>query len=704
MNARRPNKLIAEKSPYLLQHAYNPVDWYPWGDEAFEKAAKEDRPIFLSIGYSTCHWCHVMEKESFEDESVARLMNDAFVSIKVDREERPDIDSVYMRVCQMMTGNGGWPLTIIMTPSKKPFFAATYLPREAGFGMAGIKQLIPRIKEIWEYDRAQVLSSAERVASILMTSLVEQRGEPLTERILEMAYRGLSRNYDVQYGGFSRAPKFPSPHNQMYLLRYWRRTGDDRALKMVETTLGNMRSGGIYDHLGFGFHRYSTDNRWLVPHFEKMLYDQALLAMAYIEAYQATGNRDYGETAREIFTYVLRDMTAPEGGFYSAEDADSEGEEGTFYLWSEEEIKQVLSQEEAEIFTRVYAIQREGTFKVEATGAKTGKNILHIARPLSVLAKELGRSSGELEERLEAAREKLFQAREKRVHPHKDDKILTDWNGLMIAALARGAGTFQEPAYEETSRRAAEFILARMCDAGRRLLHRYRDGEAAIPAFLDDYAFLIWGLVELYESSFEPVHLLRAIELNEAMLEHFWDHENGGLFFSGDDAEGMLVRTKEFYDGAIPSGNSVAMLNLLRLSHLAGNTRYEEKAAQLLRACSKTVAEAPYAYTQFMIALDFSLGPSSQVVIVGNPQSDDTASMIRRLQGSFLPNKVVMLRSTDEQDPDIIRVAEYVRGLESIGGKATAYVCRGFRCDLPTTDEKQMLTLLNEGVASTPTS
>jgi len=704
VNNRRPNKLIAEKSPYLLQHAYNPVDWYPWGDEAFEKAAKEDRPIFLSIGYSTCHWCHVMAKESFEDEDVARLMNDAFVSIKVDREERPDIDSLYMRVCQMMTGNGGWPLTIIMTPSKKPFFAATYLPREARFGMAGMKQLIPRITEIWGYDRAQALSSADRIASILETASIAQRGEALTERTLEMAYRGLSRNYDVQYGGFSRAPKFPSPHNLMYLLRYWRRTGDEWALKMVETTLGSMRSGGVYDHLGFGFHRYSTDHRWLVPHFEKMLYDQALLAMAYIEAYQATGNRDYRKTAREIFTYVLRDMTAPEGGFYSAEDADSEGEEGAFYLWTEDEIRQTLTKEEAEIFTGVYAIQREGNFRVEATGAKTGENILHGTRPLSALAKELGRSSGELEERLDTAREKLFQVREKRVHPHKDDKILTDWNALMIAALAKGAGAFQEPVYEEAARRAAEFILARMRDAGGRLLHRYRNGEAGIPAFLDDYAFLIWGLVELYEATFDSGYLRRGIELNEVMLQHFWDHEKGGLFFSADDAEGMLVRTKEFYDGAIPSGNSVAMLNLLRLSHLAGNALYEEKAAHLLRACSQKVAEAPSAHTQLMSALDFFLGPSSQVVIVGNPRSGDTMTMIRRLQGSFLPNKVVMVRSTEERDPDLIRLAEYTRGLESIGGKATAYVCRDFRCDLPTTDDQQMLSLLNEGVASTPAS
>ncbi len=702
MNAERPNRLIGEKSPYLLQHAYNPVYWYPWGDEAFEQAGKQDKPIFLSIGYSTCHWCHVMEKESFEDEDVARLMNDAFVSIKVDREERPDIDSVYMTACQMMTGSGGWPLTIIMTPEKKPFFAATYLPKETRFGRAGMKQLVPWIRELWENNRGEALTSADKLTSILEATSIEPNGEKLTESTLVIAYRQLSRNFDVQYGGFSHAPKFPTPHNLMFLLRYWRRTGDEWALKMAEMTLVNMRSGGIYDHLGFGFHRYSTDHRWLVPHFEKMLYDQALLAMAYIEAYQATGSKDYEGTAREIFTYVLRDMTAPGGGFYSAEDADSEGEEGKFYLWTKEQINQALTKEEREIFTKTFAIQREGNFREEATGAENGENIPHITRPLSALAKELGMSSGELKGRLEGAREKLFAVREKRVHPHKDDKILTDWNGLMIAALAKGAGAFHEPDYERGARRAAEFILARMRDESGRLYHRYRDNEAAIPAFLDDYAFLSWGLMELYEASFDPSYLRRAIELNDVMLEHFWDPENGGFYFSADDAEGILGRKKELYDGAIPSGNSVAMLNLLRLSHIAGNSQYEEKAAHLLRACSKTISEAPSAYTQFMTAFDFSLGPSSQVVIVGNPRSGDTMTMIETLQGSFIPNKVVIFRSTEEEDPDITRLAEYTRDLESIEGKATAYVCRDFRCDLPSTDAKQMLTLLNKDVASPP--
>lgn len=700
MSKERANRLIMEKSPYLLQHAYNPVNWYAWGKEAFDHARAEDKPVFLSIGYSTCHWCHVMAKESFEDEDVAGLMNDAFVGIKVDREERPDIDSVYMTVCQMMTGNGGWPLTIIMTPEKKPFFAATYIPKETRYGMTGIKQLIPRIKGLWESNRAEVLASAEKLTSVLQTIESEQNGLPLTKDNLEAAFQGLSRNFDAQYGGFSGAPKFPAPHTLMYLLRYWKRTGNERALKMVEITLANMRSGGIYDHLGFGFHRYSTDRRWLVPHFEKMLYDQALLAMAYSEAYQATGKAEYEETAREIFTYVLRDMTAPSGGFYSAEDADSEGGEGTFYLWTEEEIRENLPEKEADVFTAVFTIQKKGNFTDEATGARRVSNILHVSRPIQGVAQELGMAPGEFSEILETARDKLFKVREKRSRPHKDDKILTDWNGLMIAALSKGARAFHEPVYSEAAERAAEFILTGMRDAKGRLFHRYRDGEAAISAFLDDYAFLSWALIELYEASFDIIHLRTAIELTEVMLEHFWDYDNGGLYFSADDAEGILTRKKELYDGAIPSGNSVALLNLLRLSHLAGSTQYEEKAAHLLRACSATVAKTPAAYTHFMAALDFSLGPPSQVVIVGNPRSGDTMTMIESLQRFFLPNTVMMFRSTEEHHPDIIRLAEYTRDLGSIGGKATAYVCRNFRCDLPTTDEKQMLALLHEDALS----
>ncbi|MDH5715699.1 MAG: thioredoxin domain-containing protein, partial [Candidatus Aminicenantes bacterium] len=484
---RKPNRLIAEKSPYLLQHAFNPVDWYPWGSEAFDKARKENKPIFLSIGYSTCHWCHVMEKESFEDPEIASMMNEAFICIKVDREERPDIDRIYMTVCQMMTGSGGWPLTIIMTPDKKPFFAATYIPRPSRLGRLGMMELIPRIQELWKSKKGEVMSSAEQITQHLTQISIHAAGEPLGEAALEMAYRRLSRVFDERYGGFGRAPKFPTPHNLTFLLRYWKRTGEQKALRMVEKTLQSMRLGGIYDHVGFGFHRYSTDSRWLLPHFEKMLYDQALLVMAYTEAYQATRKEEYRHTVREILDYVMRDMTAPEGGFYSAEDAESEGEEGKFYLWTEEEIRQLLPGEESDLIVRIFNIEKDGNFAEEATGRRTGSNILYLRKSLHETASDMKISPEELERDFQKARQKLFAARHKRVHPHKDDKILTDWNGLMIAALARASSAFDEPQYAEATRRAADFILARMRDSKGKLYHRYRDGETAIPAYLDDY-------------------------------------------------------------------------------------------------------------------------------------------------------------------------------------------------------------------------
>jgi hypothetical protein len=695
-----PNKLISEKSPYLLQHAHNPVDWYPWGAEAFDRAHKEDKPIFLSIGYSTCHWCHVMEKESFEDPEVARLMNETFICIKVDREERPDIDNAYMTVCQMMTGSGGWPMTVIMTPDKKPFFATTYIPRETRFGRIGMKEIVPSIKALWVGRRDELLTSAEQIAGALGQIASEAPSTPgreLGEGTLKTAYDQLSRSFDAQYGGFGTAPKFPTPHNLMFLLRYWRRTGDEPSLAMAEKTLEAMRLGGIYDHVGFGFHRYSTDSRWFLPHFEKMLYDQALLAMAYIEAYQATGGKEeYEQTAREILTYVLRDMMDPEGGFYSAEDADSEGEEGAFYLWTLGEAEQLLSREEADLIATVFTMKKNGNFAEEATGRETGKNILLLKKPLSAIASDLAITPDELGQRLEAARTKLFEARKKRAHPHKDDKILTDWNGLMIAALAKGAQVFDEPLYEDAARRSADFILARMVDAKGRLYHRYRQGEAAIAAFLDDYAFLTWGLIELYEATFEPRYLQRALDLNAMMLKHFWDGKEGGFYFTAEDADKVLVRKKEIYDGAVPSGNSAAMLNLLRLARLTAHAEYEEKAAALSRAFSNAVTQSPAAYTQLMIALDLARGPSYEVVIVGNQHAEDTKAMVTALRKAFVPNKVVIFRPAGEESPDITRLAEFTKGLSSLDNKATAYVCKDFRCELPTTEAHQMLALLKE--------
>ncbi|MFC1942442.1 thioredoxin domain-containing protein [Chloroflexota bacterium] len=689
------NRLFREKSPYLLQHAGNPVDWFPWGEEAFAKAKQESKPIFLSIGYSTCHWCHVMAHESFEDLQVAKLLNETFVPVKVDREERPDIDKVYMTVCQMMTGSGGWPLTIIMTPDKEPFFAATYVPKDTRFGRIGLLDLLPRIQEVWSQRRDEAVSSAKQITEIMRKNIYAEAGQSLAEPVLLQAYEQLEERFDTQNGGFGSAPKFPTPHNVLFLLRYWKRTGNDQALAMVENTLKAMRCGGLYDHIGFGFHRYSTDSRWLVPHFEKMLYDQALLAIAYTETYQATGRKEYAQTAHEIFTYILRDMTAPEGGFYSAEDADSEGEEGKFYLWTRDEIQKALSGQEAELAIRVFNINEEGNFTDEITGNKSGHNILHLDKTVDDLAPGPGMSAGELRKHIAGIRQQLFDYREKRIHPHKDDKILTDWNGLMIAALARGAQVFNEPRYETAARRAADFILSNVRTHEGRLLHRYRDSEAGFTAHIDDYAFFIYGLLEIYEATFEVSYLKAALELNKDLMQHFWDNTNGGFYFSADDAESLLVRQKDIYDGATPSGNSVAMLSLLRLGHITANADYEEKAAKIGRAFYGDVSQSPSAYTQLMIAVDFAIGPSYEIVLVGDSQADDTKIMLKAIRGRFFPNKIVVLRPSDIELPEIDDISGFTRHHVSIDGKATAYVCHNYNCQLPTVDIESMLKLLD---------
>jgi len=695
------NRLKAEKSPYLLQHADNPVDWYPWGDEAFEEARAKDKPVCLSIGYATCHWCHVMEHESFEDERVAELMNDAFVCVKVDREERPDIDQVYMTVCQMMTGSGGWPMTIIMTPDKVPFFAATYIPKENRFGRVGMLELVPRMKEIWQTRRDEVLKTAGSVSTALAELSTGSAGAAPGEDVLGRAADHLMARYDPNFGGFGGAPKFPTPHNLTLLLRRWRRTGDARLLSAVEKTLLMMRLGGIYDHLGFGFHRYSTDQKWLVPHFEKMLYDQALLMIAYTEAYQATGKEIYARTAREIAAYVLRDMRSHEGGFYSAEDADSEGEEGKFYVWTEEEVRQVLPGKEGDLMVRALGVRPEGNFTDEATGEKSVANILHMERPADGvpdelaggLPGELGIEPEEFAAAFEQAREKLFRHRETRIHPYKDDKVLTDWNGLMIAALARAGSVLDRPEYVEAARSASEFILMQMRFSDGRLLHRYRDGEVGIKGNLDDYAFMAWGLIELYQADFDATHLEAALELTGITLEHFGDPSGGGLYFTPDDGEELLVRRKEAYDGAVPSGNSVAMLNMLRLARLTGRPDLEEQASAISRAFSGSVGQSPAGYTQFLSAVDFAAGPAFEVVIAGRADGDDTRAMLESLRARYIPNCVVLLRGEGD-DGAITELAEFIRPHISIDGKATAYVCQNFRCELPTTDVERMLELL----------
>jgi uncharacterized protein YyaL (SSP411 family) len=695
MVSKIPNRLIHEKSPYLLQHAHNPVDWYPWGEEAFDIALKDNKLIFLSVGYSTCHWCHVMAHESFEDPDVAWLLNEVFVCIKIDREERPDIDKVYMSVCQILTGSGGWPLTVVLTPDRRPIFAATYIPKESRFGRIGMLELIPKIREVWANRREEVLKSADQFVTAISRDESGSQSGILSRGILDEAYEDLHGRFDKANGGFGLPPKFPMPHQMMFLLRYWRWTGQKKALEMVEKTLQSMRRGGIYDHVGFGFHRYSTDERWLVPHFEKMLYDQALMSLAYTEAYQSTRNEAFKKTACEIFAYVLRDMKSLAGGFYTAEDADSEKEEGRYYLWTRREVEALLEPSEAELIIKIFQVKKEGNFIDPLAGGKTSGNILHLEKPAPELASMHGISEESLRQRLAAARLKLFAARERRIRPHKDDKVLTDWNGLMIAALAKGAKVFADMMYLKASRNAINFILKKMRELDGRLLHRHRDGESAIMANLDDYAFLIWGLIECYEASFDVTFLQTVLKLQEDLTKHFWDGRKGGYYFTPDDGENLIVRQKEIYDGAIPSGNSVAMLNLIRLARMTGSHELEAQAIQISQTFAGSIKQSPAGHTQFMIAQSFLENPSHEIVIAGKPGAEDTEKMIGELRRYFLPNTVVLFRPAGKAGADIVRIAPFTKDLEPLHGKATAYICSGFVCHNPTTDIKEMLGLLN---------
>lgn len=690
------NRLVFEKSPYLLQHAANPVDWHPWGEEAFQKAKDADKPVFLSIGYSTCHWCHVMEHESFEDPQLAALLNEVFIPIKVDREERPDIDQIYMSVCQALTGAGGWPLTIILTPEKAPFFAGTYFPKESRFQRIGLMELIPNLSELWKKKRGELLESAEKIVNYLKQNSSPAAGE-LNKPILDKAYQQLSDRFDGVQGGFGSAPKFPSAHNLIFLLRYWHRTGENHALEMVETTLKKMRLGGIFDQIGFGFHRYSTDPYWLVPHFEKMLYDQAMLVMAYVEAFQATGKEEYAQTAREILTYVLRDMTSPEGGFYSAEDADSEGEEGLFYLWTPEEFRESLGDEGSKLFINFFNLEEGGNFFDESTKSKTGRSILYLKKNLAELREEINLTEDELGDFWEKTRQMLYVIREKRIHPLKDDKILTDWNGLMIAAFAKAAAVLGEPQYALAAKNAADFIWDKLRDKEGRLLKRYRDEDAGLPAHLDDYAFLVWGLLELYEAEFDPEYLQRAINLNALMLKEFWDPQNGGLFFTAEGQTDLIIRSKEIYDGAIPSGNSVAAFNLLRIGRMTSNPDLEDKARWIGRAFSNQVSSVPMGHTQLLSAMLFAFGPAYEVVITGEEEAADTIAMLEVLNLNYYPNKVTLFRPIGIQKPSITELAEFTESQTPIDGKATAYVCKDYTCSAPTTDINEMLKLLKTG-------
>ncbi len=686
------NHLKGEKSPYLIQHSKNPVDWYPWCDEAFERAKKLDKPIFLSIGYSTCHWCHVMAHESFEDLEVAELLNNNFVAVKVDREERPDVDSVYMAACQIMTGTGGWPLTIIMTHDKKPFFAGTYFPKESSFGTIGLKDLLLNVMDIWRDERKNALDSGDQIFRALKEMSVNTKGKQLDNTILEKTYDQLSKVFDVENGGFGDFQKFPTPHSLMFLLRYWKRTGNKHSLNMVLKTLDAMAMGGIYDHVGFGFHRYSVDKNWLVPHFEKMLYDQALTAMLYTEVYSATGKVEYKKIAQQIYKYVLRDMTDVDGGFYSAEDADSEGVEGKFYYWTYEELHSILDKNSADLITEVFNVKRDGNFN-DGYSNESINNILHKKMDYKKIADNKGLNISDLEEQVDDILSELFQVREKRVHPHKDDKILTDWNGLMIASLSRAFQVFGEEKYVKAAENCVNFIMNKNCQQSR-LMHMFREGESAVYGNLDDYAFMIWGLMELYMATFNADYLQNARDLNQTVFEHFWDEENGGFYFTADDEEEVLIREKKTFDSAIPSGNSVQFLNLLRLGSFTDDHHQIDTARKLETVFSETVKRSPTGHTQFISGVDFALGPSYSVVIVGDADSEDTIEMLS-LRQLYIPNITIILKDSKWSDK-ANSISEGIEKKSMINGKATAHVCSTGSCKLPTNKKSEMLKLLNE--------
>ncbi len=667
------NRLAHEKSPYLLQHAHNPVDWYPWGEEAFAKARAEDKPIFLSIGYSTCHWCHVMERESFEDKDVASILNRNFVSIKVDREERPDIDHIYMDVCQALTGHGGWPLTIIMTPDQKPFFAGTYFPKNDRMGMQGLISILEAIKKAWDTKRDELLDSGEKITQYISSKPASSKKE-IPEEIFDRAFSFYKQYFDHVYGGFGHAPKFPTPHNLMFLLRYWKRTSNDDALKMVEKTLDSMYRGGIYDHIGFGFCRYSTDKQWLVPHFEKMLYDNALLAITYLEAYQATKKEKYAVIAREILTYILRDMTSPEGGFYCAEDADSEWVEGKFYIWILDEIIEVLGEKEGTLFANFYDITRKGNFE--------GKNIPNLIN---------NNTPFEQIKTMENAREKLFQHRYRRIHPHKDDKILTSWNGLMIAAMAFAGRVLKDEAFSNAAERAVNFINNNLIREDGRLLARFRDGESGLLAYAEDYANLTYGLIELYETTLKPEYLKQALDFTEDLLSLFWDEDEGGLYVYGNDGESLISRPKEAYDGAIPSSNSVSALNFMKLARLTGRQEFEEKADEILKSFSDEILVNPISYSYSLMALIFGTSKGKEVVIVSE-DLEQAKPFINELSAKYNPFVVWMTYQPDNST--IEEIAPFVKQYTMTDNKTTVYVCENFSCQAPVTELDEFKRLL----------
>ena len=670
------NHLIAEKSPYLQQHAHNPVDWYPWGETAFEKARSEEKPIFLSVGYSTCHWCHVMERESFESAELAALLNRWFVPVKVDREERPDVDRIYMAFVQASTGGGGWPMSVFLTPQLKPFFGGTYFPPDNRYGRPGFGAILQRIAEAWRTDRPRIeQSSGDVIAQLEQYGGANGASSAVPDKtVLDSAFQQFRRMYDSAHGGFGSAPKFPRPVVFNFLLRYYASFRRQEALEMTLDTLRAMANGGMQDQLGGGFHRYSVDERWLVPHFEKMLYDQAQLAISYLEAFQITHDPFYAKIARSTLDYVLRDMTHPEGGFYSAEDADSvidpanprEKGEGAFYIWSAAELKQYPE------VASVYGVRPEGNVSEDPHGEFTDKNILYLRESLDDAT----------ESKLQPIKSALLAIRSKRVRPHLDDKILTSWNGLMISAFAKGAQILDDPRYLAAAQRAAEFTLKRMYDpASGVLLRRYRDGDAAIAGFLDDYAFFIAALLDLYEADFNPEHIELAIGLTDTMRGLFEDPADGAFFSTAGGDNNLVLRMKDDYDGAEPSGNAVALLDLLKLAHFTDRAEYREAAERTLRALGPKIVQQSVAVPQMLVGLDYYLSPRREVVLAG-----DSGEFLRHIRARFLPHTIT-LRADAAFFPG-------AANMQMLDGEPTAYVCQDYTCQLPTCDLAKLDELL----------
>ncbi len=685
------NRLAREPSPYLRQHARNPVDWYPWGPEAFARARAEDKPVFLSIGYSTCHWCHVMAHESFENPAIAALLNAHFIPVKVDREERPDVDAQYMTAVQGLTGSGGWPLTAVLTPDGRPFFGGTYFPPEDRMGRPGLPRVLEQLHRAWVDSRDQVEGSAETVAEFVRGQAAPRAGA-LGPEVLERAVEAARAEYDALEGGFGAAPKFPRPHLLSFLLRRWERSGDPGILAMVEHTLDAMAAGGIHDHLGGGFARYSTDRRWLVPHFEKMLYDQALLLRAYTEAWQATGRERHAAAARDIAAYVLRDLRDPGGAFRSAEDADSEGEEGRYYVWAPDEILEVLGKDEAALFSAAYGVTLRGNFE-------GGHSVLARTATDAELAGRFELEPGAVAARLAASREALLRARERRVRPGLDDKVLTDWNGLMISALAHAGRALDEPKWIRAAGEAAAFVLGTLHDEAG-LLHRYRDGEAGIPGFLDDHAFLAQGLLDLYLAGDDPAHLAAALGIARTLVGRFQDPGPGGFFFTASGHEALLTRDKQVYDGAAPSGNSAAARVLLALGDLAGDPELTRAGERTLEAFGGAVAAMPLAHPELLSALDFALGPTVEAVIAARPGDPDGEAMLAVLRRRYLPRVVFARRGPDEDG--LPALAAYTRDMAVPESGARAYLCRERACERPVASVSAFTEALDRMTAGGP--